>query len=60
MTPGLQPWFKARHHKRRVVNQELSTTLAAELAPHGGALLFKTDVEEVFDSAMEVLCFGSA
>ncbi|NNM28589.1 MAG: tRNA (guanosine(46)-N7)-methyltransferase TrmB [Akkermansiaceae bacterium] len=42
------PWPKARHHKRRLVNQGFLTALAAVLAP-GGEFLFKTDHAEYFE-----------
>jgi tRNA (guanine-N7-)-methyltransferase len=40
------PWFKKRHHKRRVVQPELVADLARFLAPDGEIFL-QSDVEEV-------------
>ncbi|XFA71874.1 tRNA (guanosine(46)-N7)-methyltransferase TrmB [Thermosynechococcaceae cyanobacterium Okahandja] len=40
------PWFKRRHHKRRVVTPELVDTLARQLRPHGRVVL-QSDVREV-------------
>ncbi len=45
------PWFKARHHKRRVVELGLCETMATQLRP-GGELHFASDVYEV---ALEAL-----
>ena len=40
------PWFKRRHHKRRIINTELVNTLAAYLQPNGKVFI-QTDVEEL-------------
>lgn len=49
------PWFKRRHQKRRLVQPQLVTELAACLSP-GGYLLLQSDIEEV---AVEMRdCFG--
>ncbi|NEQ98164.1 MAG: tRNA (guanosine(46)-N7)-methyltransferase TrmB [Cyanothece sp. SIO2G6] len=40
------PWFKRRHHKRRVVQPELVDTLAQYLVP-GGWLFVQSDIEGV-------------
>jgi tRNA (guanine-N7-)-methyltransferase len=45
------PWFKRRHHKRRLVNQDLVRLIARKLAP-GGRVLFQSDV---FDLALDAL-----
>jgi tRNA (guanine-N7-)-methyltransferase len=45
------PWFKRRHHKRRVLTPELIASIARKLAP-GGELLFQSDV---FDLALEAM-----
>jgi tRNA (guanine-N7-)-methyltransferase len=45
------PWFKRKHHNRRVVNPELVTALADKLRP-GGELFFQSDV---FDLALDAL-----
>ena len=42
------PWWKARHRKRRVVSQPLGEQALRTLQP-GGWLIFWTDVEEYFD-----------
>ena len=42
------PWFKKRHHKRRVVQPELINILANNMQT--GSLIFvKTDVKDLFD-----------
>ncbi|HEY3352801.1 MAG TPA: tRNA (guanosine(46)-N7)-methyltransferase TrmB [Polyangia bacterium] len=48
------PWFKRRHHKRRVLTPELVTTLCDQLEP-GGDLFFQSDVFDLALDAMEVL-----
>ena len=40
------PWFKKRHHKRRVVQPELVNTLVDHLA-EGGKVFLQSDIEEV-------------
>ena len=40
------PWFKKRHHKRRVVQPELVNTLVNHLA-EGGKVFLQSDIEEV-------------
>ncbi len=45
------PWFKRRHHKRRVVTPELADTICRKLRP-GGELFFQSDV---FDLALDAL-----
>lgn len=40
------PWFKRRHHKRRVVQPDLVEAIAKQLAP-GGELFLQSDIEEV-------------
>lgn len=40
------PWFKKRHKKRRMVNEELLKTIAEFLQP-GGKVFVQTDVEEL-------------
>ena len=44
------PWFKARHHKRRVLTPSLLTALATYARP-GACLVVKTDVAEVASAA---------
>ena len=42
------PWFKKRHHKRRVVQPELINTFSNNMQK--GSLIFvKTDVKDLFD-----------
>ena len=48
------PWPKARHHKRRIVQPAFVKLLAARLAP-GGYLHFATDWEPYAESMLEVL-----
>jgi tRNA (guanine-N7-)-methyltransferase len=46
------PWFKKKHAKRRMVNQEMVDTIAHHLAPNGRVFI-QTDIEflaeEMFD-----------
>jgi tRNA (guanine-N7-)-methyltransferase len=48
------PWFKRRHHKRRVLTHEVVLTLHRQLAPDG-ELLFQSDVWDLALEAMAVL-----
>ena len=57
ITPGLlqtvtiqfpDPWFKKKHAKRRMVNQEMIDTLAKHLAS-GGRVFVQTDIEFLAD-----------
>ena len=48
------PWFKKRHHKRRLMDEELARDIHEVLAP-GGELLFQSDVWEVALDALAVL-----
>jgi len=42
------PWFKKKHHKRRVIQPKLINILSNSM--HKGSLIFiKTDVKELFD-----------
>lgn len=45
------PWFKARHHKRRVISEVLIEAMASRLKP-GGELHFASDV---YDVALDAL-----
>ncbi len=47
------PWFKRRHHKRRVITQELGEDLHGVLAPQGEVLI-QTDIWALAIEAMEV------
>jgi tRNA (guanine-N7-)-methyltransferase len=48
------PWFKRRHHKRRLMDAELARAIHTVLAP-GGELLFQSDVWPIALDAMGVL-----
>lgn len=48
------PWFKRRHHKRRVLTPEVAATIARQLVP-GGVLFFQSDVFDLALDAMDVL-----
>lgn len=47
------PWFKARHQKRRVVDPALCQVMADQLRP-GGEVHFASDIFELALDAMEV------
>lgn len=47
------PWFKKRHAKRRMVNDELVETLARRLAPDG-LVFVQTDIEFLADEMFEL------
>jgi tRNA (guanine-N7-)-methyltransferase len=47
------PWFKTRHHKRRMIDRELALASHAALAP-GGQVLVQTDVWGIALDAMAV------
>ncbi|HCP84646.1 MAG TPA: tRNA (guanosine(46)-N7)-methyltransferase TrmB, partial [Planctomycetaceae bacterium] len=48
------PWWKARHRKRRVMNESFVTDIIRCLIPNG-ILHFWTDVKEYFDVTLELL-----
>ena len=48
------PWWKARHRKRRVLNEAFLADVARVLVP-GGELHFWTDVEEYFLTTLELI-----
>ncbi len=48
------PWFKRRHHKRRLLTPELAAAIERKLAV-SGQLLFQSDVWELALDAMAVL-----
>lgn len=48
------PWWKARHKKRRVLNETFVKDIQRVLEP-GGRFHFWTDVQEYFESACELL-----
>lgn len=47
------PWWKARHRKRRVVNERLLRSCARTLKP-GGRIHFWTDVQEYYETSLEL------
>jgi tRNA (guanine-N7-)-methyltransferase len=51
------PWFKKKHHKRRVLQPALLRAIAAALPP-GGLLFLQSDVEAVIEP-MVALCEAS-
>lgn len=48
------PWWKKRHKKRRVLNEQFLRDAERTLAP-GGTLHFWTDVEEYYLSTLELI-----
>jgi len=48
------PWWKARHKKRRVMNPAFLADVERTLIP-GGTLHFWTDVEEYYHTALETI-----
>jgi tRNA (guanine-N7-)-methyltransferase len=48
------PWWKKRHKKRRVLNEQFLRDAERTLIP-GGALHFWTDVEEYYQSTLELI-----
>lgn len=48
------PWWKARHHKRRVLNEPFLADVVRVLSP-GGRLHFWTDVREYYDATLELI-----
>lgn len=48
------PWWKKRHHKRRVLNPDFLNILVSKLKPQGTFFL-QTDVSDLFDSYLEML-----
>ena len=48
------PWWKARHHKRRVMTEAFLADIVRTLEP-GGRLHFWTDVKEYFDNTLELI-----
>ncbi len=51
------PWPKARHHRRRLINSEFLCALSKVLVP-GGDFLFKTDHEGYFEWATDELALS--
>ena len=48
------PWWKARHKKRRMMSESMAGQIERTLIP-GGTLHFWTDVEEYFQTTLELL-----
>ncbi len=48
------PWWKARHKKRRVMNEAFARDIERTLKP-GGTLHFWSDVEEYYRATLELL-----
>lgn len=48
------PWWKKRHHKRRVMNEAFLQDVERTLSP-GGALHFWTDVEEYYSATVGLI-----
>ncbi|MEN1679010.1 MAG: tRNA (guanosine(46)-N7)-methyltransferase TrmB [Planctomycetota bacterium] len=48
------PWWKKRHHKRRVLNEEFARNATRVLKP-GGRLHFWTDVHDYYTATLELL-----
>jgi tRNA (guanine-N7-)-methyltransferase len=48
------PWWKKRHHKRRVMNPIFLKDVARTLMP-GGRLHFWTDVQDYFDATLALI-----
>jgi tRNA (guanine-N7-)-methyltransferase len=48
------PWWKKRHHKRRVMNERFVRHIERTLVP-GGSLHFWTDVRERFEATLDVI-----
>jgi tRNA (guanine-N7-)-methyltransferase len=52
------PWWKKRHHKRRVMNERFVREVARTLAP-GGTLHFWTDVRDYYDATLSLIAIQS-
>jgi tRNA (guanine-N7-)-methyltransferase len=48
------PWWKARHRKRRIMRPDIVHTMEKKVIP-GGKLHFWTDVKEYYESALEMM-----
>jgi tRNA (guanine-N7-)-methyltransferase len=53
------PWWKKRHHKRRLFTAEFAVEVARALMP-GGTLHFASDVEESFRRTEELIAANTA
>ncbi len=47
------PWFKRKHAKRRMVNDEMIDTIARHLSP-GGRVFVQTDIESLAEEIFEL------
>ena len=47
------PWFKKKHAKRRMVNEEMVDTIARHMAP-GGRVFIQTDIEFLAEEMFEL------
>lgn len=52
------PWFKKKHAKRRMVNDEMAETLASHLAPDGRVFV-QTDIEFLADEMFAIFAADS-
>jgi tRNA (guanine-N7-)-methyltransferase len=52
------PWWKARHHKRRVMTEAFLADVTRTLRS-GGRLHFWTDVKEYFDNTLELIAHAT-
>jgi tRNA (guanine-N7-)-methyltransferase len=53
------PWWKKRHHKRRVMNERFIGEIYRTLTP-GGSLHFWTDVRERYDEVLRLIAMHSS
>jgi tRNA (guanine-N7-)-methyltransferase len=53
------PWWKKRHHKRRVMNERFVRDVARTLAP-AGSLHFWSDVRDYFDATLTLIAAHTA
>jgi tRNA (guanine-N7-)-methyltransferase len=53
------PWWKKRHRRRRVMNERFLRDVVRVLAP-GGTLHFWTDVEEYFQTTLQLIAEATA
>lgn len=52
------PWFKKKHAKRRMVNEDMVDTIAQHLAP-GGQVFIQTDIEFLAEEMFELFRSGT-
>ena len=48
------PWFKKKHHKRRVLQPEFIKKIAT-IMPQGGLVLIKSDVKDLFENMDKII-----